>query len=45
MKAKYDRWKAGAHNAFIDPEGYKRYIADREQAFETEFQRQLSGGH
>ncbi len=45
MKAKYDRWKGGDHNAFIDPEGYKRYIADREQAFETEFQRQLSGGH
>jgi metallo-beta-lactamase class B len=45
MKAKYERWKAGDHNAFIDPEGYKRYIADREQAFETEFQRQLSGGH
>jgi metallo-beta-lactamase class B len=45
MKAKYERWKAGDHAAFIDPEGYKRYIADRQQAFETELKRQLSGGH
>jgi metallo-beta-lactamase class B len=45
MKAKFERWKAGDRNAFIDPEGYKRYIADREQAFETELQRQLSAGH
>jgi metallo-beta-lactamase class B len=45
MKAKYGRWKAGDHSAFIDPEGYKSYIADREQAFETELKRQLSGGH
>ena len=44
MKAKYERWKSGDRSAFVDPEGYKRYIADREQAFESEFQRQ-SGGH
>jgi metallo-beta-lactamase class B len=44
MKAKYQRWKAGDHNAFIDPEGYKSYVADRQQAFEAEFKRQ-SGGH
>jgi metallo-beta-lactamase class B len=43
MKAKYERWKAGDRNAFIDPEGYKRYIADREQAFEAEFRRQSAG--
>jgi metallo-beta-lactamase class B len=43
MKAKYDRWKAGDHNAFIDPDGYKSYVADREQAFETEFRRQSGG--
>jgi metallo-beta-lactamase class B len=40
MKSKYDRWKSGDHNAFIDPDGYKRYIADRKQAFETELKRQ-----
>jgi len=45
MKAKYDRWKAGDRNAFIDPEGYKRYVADREQAFEAEYKKQLSAGH
>jgi metallo-beta-lactamase class B len=37
---KYSRWKAGDKNAFIDPVGYKAYIADREQAFEKELARQ-----
>ncbi len=37
---KYARWKAGDKNAFIDPAGYKAYIADREQAFEAEHARQ-----
>ena len=37
---KYPRWKDGDKNAFIDPAGYKAYIADREQAFEKELQRQ-----
>jgi len=45
MKAKYERWKAGDHDAFIDPKGYKEYIADREQAFEAEYQKQLSLRH
>jgi len=36
----YARYKAGDHNAFIDPEGYKAYIADRQQAFEEELKRQ-----
>jgi metallo-beta-lactamase class B len=40
LKEKYDRFKAGDQNAFIDPEGYKAYIADREQAFETEWKKQ-----
>ena len=40
LKTKYERWKAGDHNAFIDPEGYKQYIADRQQAFEAEMKRQ-----
>jgi metallo-beta-lactamase class B len=37
---KYARWKNGDKGAFIDPAGYKAYIADREQAFEKELQRQ-----
>lgn len=40
MKEKYDRWKAGDRNAFIDPDGYKQYIAERQQAFEAELKRQ-----
>ncbi len=37
---KYPRWKDGDKTAFIDPAGYKAYIADRRQAFEKELQRQ-----
>lgn len=37
---KYSRWKAGDRNAFVDPAGYKAYIADREQAFKAEQHRQ-----
>jgi metallo-beta-lactamase class B len=40
MKEKYARWKQGDRNAFIDPGGYKAYIADRKQAFEAELARQ-----
>jgi metallo-beta-lactamase class B len=32
-------------DAFIDPEGYKAYIADREQAFEAELKQQSAGKH
>ncbi|MGB7266565.1 MAG: subclass B3 metallo-beta-lactamase [Terracidiphilus sp.] len=39
---KYARWKNGDRDAFIDPAGYKAYIADREQAFATELRRQQS---
>jgi metallo-beta-lactamase class B len=41
LKEKYSRWKAGEHDAFVDPDGYKRYVAEREQAFEVELQRQV----
>ncbi len=40
LTEKYARWKNGDKNAFIDPAGYKAYIAGREQAFEKELQRQ-----
>jgi metallo-beta-lactamase class B len=40
MAEKYARWKAGDKDAFIDPAGYKAYVADREQAFQAELQRQ-----
>jgi metallo-beta-lactamase class B len=40
LKEKYERFKRGDPNAFIDPNGYKVYIANREQAFEAELKRQ-----
>jgi metallo-beta-lactamase class B len=40
LAEKYARWKAGDKAAFIDPAGYKAYVAEREQAFEAELQRQ-----
>ena len=43
MKDKYERWKNGDHNAFIDPTGYKAYIAERLQAFESELNKQAEG--
>jgi metallo-beta-lactamase class B len=45
LKGKYERWKQGDLDAFIDSEGYKSYIADRERAFEAELQRQLAVRH
>lgn len=43
LTEKYQRFQGDDKNAFIDPAGYQAYIADREQAFETELRRQLSG--
>ena len=40
LLGKYKRFEAGDKNAFIDPAGYKAFIADREHAFEAELQRQ-----
>ncbi|MGA2651056.1 MAG: subclass B3 metallo-beta-lactamase [Terracidiphilus sp.] len=43
LKVKYPRWKAGDRNAFIDPDGYKAYVADRQKAFEDDLKRQTAG--
>ena len=40
MPAKYTRLGKDSTNPFIDPEGYHRYVADREQAFRTEWEKQ-----
>ena len=40
LAAKYARMKGGAATAFIDPEGYKNFVADREQAFRNELAKQ-----
>jgi len=45
MLTKYDRFKNGDKNAFIDPAGYKAYIADREQAFDAELKKQSTPSH
>ena len=43
MAEKYTRWKNGDQNAFIDPSGYKAWIADRQRAFEAALARQQAG--
>jgi metallo-beta-lactamase class B len=40
MAEKFALMKDGAANPFIDPEGYKRYIAEREAAFREEWKKQ-----
>jgi metallo-beta-lactamase class B len=44
MIAKYAKLKPGADNPFIDPEGYKAYVAERDGAFRKELLRQQQGG-
>jgi metallo-beta-lactamase class B len=43
LAEKYPRWKNGDKNAFIDPAGYKAWIANRERAFEAALARQQTG--
>lgn len=43
MEAKYARIGKGA-NPFIDPEGYKAYVDERERAFKAELERQRTAG-
>jgi len=40
MKAKYEKMKAGGPNPFIDPDGYRAYVAEREDTFRKEWARQ-----
>lgn len=40
LVGKYQLWKAGDRDAFIDPSGYRAYISDRERAFEAELKAQ-----
>jgi metallo-beta-lactamase class B len=43
LAEKYPRWKNGEKDAFIDPAGYKAWIANRERAFEAALARQQTG--
>jgi metallo-beta-lactamase class B len=40
MEAKFAQMKEGQPNPFIDPEGYKSYIAEREETFRAELAKQ-----
>jgi metallo-beta-lactamase class B len=40
LETKYAQWKAGRSTSFIDPEGYKNFVEDREQAFRRELKKQ-----
>lgn len=45
MPAKYEKMQAGAGTAaFVDPAGYKAYIANREDAYRKNLARQKAGG-
>lgn len=43
LDAKYAKLQRGGANPFIDPEGYKEYVAEREGAFRAELRRQQAG--
>jgi metallo-beta-lactamase class B len=43
MEAKYKKLAAGGPNPFIDSAGYRAYITERQQAFETKLQAQRTG--
>lgn len=40
LQEKYAAMKQGKGNPFIDPEGYKKYVAETEQAFRDEYTKQ-----
>ena len=40
LETKYARLQEKGSAAFVDPEGYKKYVADKEQAFKTELAKQ-----
>jgi metallo-beta-lactamase class B len=40
LEAKYARMKEGGQNPLIDPDGYKKFVAQREQDFRTELAKQ-----
>ena len=40
MEAKHARLGSSGSNPFVDPEGYKKYVTEREQAFRAEWEKQ-----
>lgn len=45
LTEKYARLEHGDRAAFIDPAGYRTYIAERESAFRSELERQTQAAH
>ncbi len=45
MEAKFARLKDRAPSPFIDPEGYKKFVAEKEQEFRTELAKQRQQRH
>jgi metallo-beta-lactamase class B len=45
MEDKYAKLKPGAANPFVDPEGYKAYVAEKEQAYLTELAKQKAAAN
>ena len=45
LKDKLPKMNAGGANPFVDPGGYKAYVAEREQAFEKELAKQTADAH
>jgi metallo-beta-lactamase class B len=44
MEEKFARVKEGATNPFVDPEGYKTFVAEKEQEFRAEWKKQGEAG-
>lgn len=44
MDEKMKQMRAGGPNPFVDPEGYRAYVAEREQAFQEKLKAQQQGG-
>jgi metallo-beta-lactamase class B len=40
LEEKYPRLKTGAANPFIDPDGYKKFVVEKEQEFQAELEKQ-----
>jgi metallo-beta-lactamase class B len=40
MEGKFARLNQGGTNPFVDPEGYKSYVVEREQTFRAELKKQ-----
>ncbi len=45
MEAKLRRRSSGGQNPLIDPEGYRRYVGDKEREFQAELEKQQAGAH